>query len=395
MQKLFFILKKEILLLFRDIPGLVILFMMPVLLIFVVTLAQDNALKSQTSKTRIIYADASNSTFSKKLLANLDSSGIFEPVKSFGEKPVTATSARTLIGSGEYKFGVVVGPGDSSIILLLDPTLQESYRRSVGNALTYIIKGTHTREAMSGILATLPGNMRPVIDGMIARSLQTIPPIVETFATKELSSIQPNVIQNNVPGFILFAMFFIVIPLAGSLITEKNEGSFLRLRSLPVSLSLILGGKALTYIVVCLVQFLLMMVIGTWVFPTFFGLPQLQTGHQYLAIAVATIAAAMAAIGFGCMVGAAASTHGQAALFGSVIVVLLGVISGTFLPIHIMPAYIRFISHFSPIRWGIDNYLNLFIREGNLVSILPGTFMLILFFGFAMTVSLVTFAKRQ
>ncbi|MEI6683624.1 MAG: ABC transporter permease [Bacteroidota bacterium] len=395
MQKLLFILKKEFLLLFRDIPGLIILFMMPILLIFVVTLAQENALKSQNSKTKVVYADESNSSFSKKLLANLDSSGIFEPVKSLRGKPVTATSARALIASGEYRFGVVVGPGDSSITLLLDPTLQESYRKSVGNALTYVIKGTQTREAMNAILATMPGSMQPVIEGMIARSLQKLPPVVETFATKELSTIQPNVIQNNVPGFILFAMFFIVIPLAGSLITEKNEGSFQRLRSLPVSLSLFLGGKALTYIVVCLIQFLLMMIIGTWVFPTFFGLPQLQTGHQYLAIAVATVAASMAAIGFGCMVGAAASTHGQAALFGSVIVVLLGVISGTFMPIHIMPSYIRFISHFSPIRWGIDNYLNLFIREGNLASIIPGTILLILFFGFAMTVSLVTFAKRQ
>ncbi len=395
MQKLLFILKKEFLLLFRDIPGLVILFMMPVLLIFVVTLAQENALKSQNSKTKVIYASESNGSFSEKLLANLDSSGIFEPVRSIREKPVTASLARTLIGSGEYKFGVVIGPGDSSITLLLDPTLQESYRRSVSNALTYIIKGTQTREAMNGILAAMPGNMRPVIEGMIARSMQKLPPVVETYATKDLSTIQPNVIQNNVPGFILFAMFFIVIPLAGSLITEKNEGSFQRLRSLPVGLSLILGGKALTYIVVCLLQFLLMMVIGTWVFPTFFGLPQLQTGHQYLAIAVATVAASMAAIGFGCMVGAAASTHGQAALFGSVFVVLLGVISGTFMPIHIMPGFIQFISHFSPIRWGIDNYLNLFIREGNLVSILPGTILLILFFGFAMTVSLVTFAKRQ
>jgi ABC-2 type transport system permease protein len=203
------------------------------------------------------------------------------------------------------------------------------------------------------------------------------------------------VIQNNVPGFILFAMFFIVIPLAGSLITEKNEGSFQRLRSLPVRLSAILGGKVIAYLGVCLVQFVLMMVIGMWVFPAFCGLPGLSMGHQYAAIAISTVAASLAAIGFGIIVGSAASTHNQAALFGSVMVVLLGVISGTFLPIHIMPRFIQIVSHLSPIRWGIDNYLNLFIREGNIICILPNPILLILFFGFALITSIVIFAKRK
>ena len=76
-------------------------------------------------------------------------------------------------------------------------------------------------------------------------------------------------------------------------------------------------------------------------------------------------------------------------------VVLLGVISGTFMPVHIMPKFIQYISYLSPIRWGIDNYLNLFIREGNIVSILPNTILLLLFFGFALIISIVIFANRK
>ncbi len=395
MRKLWFIIRKEFLLLFRDIPGLIILFMMPILLIFVVTLAQENALKSQNSRTRILFVDESGSPFSKKLLANFDSSGFVQPVKVIGNAIVTLPQARRLIGLGDFKFGVIIGRGDSAITLLVDPTLQESYKTSVINAMTYIIKGTQSKEAMNGIFDRLPENMRPVIRGMVAQALQKLPQVKETYALKELSTLKPNVIQNNVPGFILFAMFFIVIPLAGSLITEKNEGSFMRLRSLPVKLTAVLGGKALAYLAVCLLQFMLMLSIGTWVFPTFCGMPQLQIGHQYFAIAVATIAASLAAIGFGILVGAAATTHSQAALFGSVMVVLLGVVSGTFLPIHIMPAFIQYLSYLSPIRWGIDNYLNLFIREGNILSILPNTILLCLFFIFALIISIAIFAKRK
>jgi ABC-2 type transport system permease protein len=395
MRKLWFILKKDVLLLLRDIPGLIILFLMPVLLIFVVTLAQENALKSQNAKTRILFVDEQKSPFSFKLLANLDSSGFFQPVAGTGKADLTMEQAKVLIASGDFKFGVIIPPADSAIILLIDPTLQESLKKSVTTSLTYIIKGTQTREALNNILGSVPGNMQPVIRAMVAETMQKLPPVREAYALREKSAIQPNVIQNNVPGFILFAMFFIVIPLAGSLITEKNEGSFQRLRSLPIRFSAILTGKVITYLVVCLIQFVLMMAIGTWVFPTFFGFPALDLGHQYVAIGIATIAASLAAIGFGIIVGAAATTHNQAALFGSVMVVLLGIISGTFLPVHIMPRFIQYISYLSPIRWGIDNYLNLFIREGNIASIVPGTILLILFFGFAMITSIVIFAKQK
>jgi ABC-2 type transport system permease protein len=395
MRKLWYILNKELLLLFRDIPGLIILFLMPVLLIFVVTLAQENALQDRHSRTPLLYIDRAGTAFASNLAVNLDSSGFFRPVKQIASVAVSEAQARMLIGRGDYQFGVVIPAGDSSVTLLIDPTLQESYKSSVVNSLVYIIKGTQTKEAMNGILGELPGNMKPVIEGMISQKIRKLPPVVESYALRERSAIQPNVIQNNVPGFILFAMFFIVIPLAGSLITEKNEGSFQRLRSLPVKLSAVLGGKVIAYLGVCLLQFVLMMIIGIWVFPAFCGLPGLSVGHQYAAIAIATVSASLAAIGFGLIVGAAASTHNQAALFGSVMVVLLGVISGTFLPIHIMPRFIQVISHLSPIRWGIDNYLNLFIREGNVISILPGTIFLLLFFLFALIVSIAIFAQRK
>ena len=395
MRKLWFILKKDFLLLFRDIPGLIILFLMPVLLIFVVTLAQENALKSQNSKMNILFVDELKSPFSHKLQANLDSSGFFHPVAEINKIPINLSQAKTFVETGDYKFAVIIPRNDTAIIILIDPTLQEALKTSVLTSLTYIVKATQAKEAMNDILNNLPGNVQLVMRATVAETMQKLPPVREVYALKEKSSIEPNVIQNNVPGFILFAMFFIVIPLAGSLITEKNEGSFQRLRALPVRLSAILGGKVIIYVGVCLLQFILMMGIGTWVFPTFFGFPSLDLGHQYAAIAIATIAAALAAVGFGMVVGSAATTHNQAALFGSVMVVLLGITSGTFLPIHLMPKLIQYISYMSPMRWGIDNYLNLFIREGDLFSILPNTFLLILFFGFAMMISIAIFAKQK
>jgi ABC-2 type transport system permease protein len=396
MLRLLSALKKEFLILIRDIPGLAILFIMPVLLIMIVTLAQQNALKtSKESKTEILFVDHSHSAFSKLLKQNLDSSGLYRVVTKMAGRNLDDETARKKISDGDYPVGIVVSSKDTAIHLLVDPSLQASYKNSLTGALTYLIKGTQSRIAIEGLLITFSPAMASGVNSMIEANMKTMAPVTEIYATKENASIKPSIIQNNVPGFILFAMFFIVIPLAGSMVTEKNEGSFGRLRTLPVKVSILLTSKVLLFLAVCLVQFVLMLLVGTWILPVFFGMPALQLGTHYGVILIATICAALAATGFGLLVGAFATSQGQGALFGSVMVVILGVISGTFLPVYLMPKAIQSISQLSPIRWGIDNYLDIFIREGTLGTIFPNILRLLAFFVFAMIVSIVIFARRK
>lgn len=395
MRKFRSILLKEFLLLTRDIPGLIILFLMPALLIFVVTLAQESALRAQQERTRVLVGGPEGGPSAERIAAVLDSSGFYATVTAVSGVPVNAASARQLVSRGDYGFAILCLPADSGIVILTDPTLRESYRQSVVQSLTYMIRSDQGRQAVDEILATLPAAVQPVMEATIRGKMRNLPPVRESFALRDRSTIKPNVIQNNVPGFILFGMFFIVIPMAGSLITERSEGSYTRLRTLPVGLAAFLGGKVTAFLAVCLLQFLLMTAIGTLVLPGLFGLPALDLGHAPGALAVATLAASLAATGFGLLVGTLSTSHSQAALFGSVMVVLLGIISGTFLPVHLLPQAIRMLSELSPIRWGIDNYLELFIREGGMMAILPGTLKLLLFFILSMFAGIAIFASSS
>lgn len=396
MYRLLSLFRKEFLILIRDLPGLAILFIMPVLLIMIVTLAQQNALKSsKESKTEVLFIDYAHSEFSRLLKQNLDSSGLYSLISNNAGNPMNNEMARKNISKGEYPVGILIASNDSNIRLLIDPSLQLSYKNSLIGSLTYFIKGTQGRISTENLLKTLVPAMRPFMNELIEANLKKMPPITEVYATNENASIKPSIIQNNIPGFILFAMFFIVIPLAGSMVTEKNEGSYGRLRTLPVKVSILLTSKVLLFLVVCLIQFCLMMMVGTWILPAFFGMPALQIGPHYGLILLSTISAALAAIGFGLIVGSFASSQGQAALFGSVMVVILGVISGTFLPVYLMPKAIQTISLISPIRWGIDTYLEIFIREGTIGVIFPNIFRLLVFFVFALIVSIAIFARRK
>jgi ABC-2 type transport system permease protein len=396
MYKLLSALRKETLILIRDAPGLLILFIMPVLLILVVVVAQENAVKSsRESKTEILFVDYSHSNGSKTIEQSLENSGFFKLIKENRNISLDEKAAMELISESKYPLGIVLSEKDTAIRILIDPTMQESYKNSLVGSLTYIIKGTQSRIAIESAFKTMAPGMEEVINGVIRSSIEKMADVKEVYPSRLNSILKPSLSQNSIPGFILFAMFFIVIPLSGSMITEKNEGSFRRLKTLPVPVYILLSSKVLLYLFVCLIQFLLMIMVGLWLLPGWFGYPSFHMGDQYFAIALTTLATGLAAIGFGLMVGAYSTTHGQAALFGSVMVVILGIISGAFLPIHLFPKFIQVISLVSPIRWGIENYLDLFIREGNLLTILPNILFLLLFFICAMMVSIYIFARQK
>jgi ABC-2 type transport system permease protein len=395
-SKLISAFKKEYLLLVRDIPGLLILFLMPVALVMIVTVAQQNAVKnSRESKTNVIFIDRAHSATSSALEQELINSGIFLLIKNKDGIVMDEKQAIDLIAKGENEIGLVLSEKDSAIHILADPALQESYRNSLIGSLTYFIRGTQSRVAMESLLKTMaPGNAG-WIGKMMKDALRNQPPVRDIYPTRNKSTLKPTLSQNCIPGFILFAMFFIVIPLSGSIINEKNEGSAFRLMTMPVPVCITLSAKVILYLAVCLVQFVMMLMAGIWLLPVFFGLPQFNLGHQYVSIILITISSGLAAIGFGLMVGTFASTHAQSALFGSVVVVILSIISGAFLPVHLFPNAINYLSMISPIRWGIDAYLEIFIRESSLPAVIPYILLLLLFFVFAMMISIYNFARQK
>ena len=393
MYKFLSAVSKETLFLLRDLPGLAILFVMPLLLVLVVTLAQEHA-TNRTDKTPLAIIDEAGTPLAQRIIRDIDSSGMFAGYRTTNIEHRTSNNEQR-----PTQITLFLAAKDSAITLTFDPTLSEAEKQSVRSTLTFLIKGAQAKQVMENTLDRMfvsgDTTMKMIVRSSLEQGMAAMPAVREEYERQGHAEIRPSVIQNNVPGFILFAMFFIVIPLSASMITEKNEGAYTRLKTLPVSVGVLLLAKVAVYGVVCLLQLLLMMFMGTWLFPHFFGLEALEVSHRYGAIITVTLAASLAAVGFGILTGAFARTMGQASLFGSVMVVILGLISGTFLPIHLMPAAIRYISLVSPVRWGIDSYLLIFVKQAGVMAIIPRVLLLLLFFGLAMIVSIYIFARKK
>jgi len=414
MQKLFALLYKDVLLLIRDRAGIGLLFLMPLVLVFIMTSIQDNTFKSiNESGISLLILNNDNDSLGLTIERELEKSNIFTVSKEINHIKPTETTLKEAVASGIYQIGIIIPadvtkklkknskrnisrafsglPADttnridtSQISVYIDPITKNSFKTTIFSTLREFTSKIENEIIIAEITKEI--NQRLPFNKVCLNSKNSIT-FKEEYALKENSRIIPNSVQHNVPAWTMFAMFFIVISLAGNMIKEREEGSVNRLLTMPCSYSTFIASKILIYILVCLLQLLLMLLMGVYFFPTL-GLPALKIGVNFFAIFTIALSSSLAAIGYGVLIGTLSTTHQQAATFGSISVMILAAIGGVWVPVFAMPPFMRSISVISPLNWGLNGFYEVFIREGNTFSVLFDSFKLILFFTLCLLSSL-------
>ncbi len=415
--------KKESLILLRDKAGLAILFIMPLFLITIMSLIQDAPFKDyKENKIPIVYVDNDKDSLGSIIEKGLVNSGIFSVITTLNGEAVTNENTKQAVAKGDFRLGIIIPEGatktmnknvenrvakmlasfgmaekDSSlldyarsdstkqsieIVILFDPAAKIAFRSSVSSALDKFITQTEM-ETMLRIFSQKLGEAsgikqeQPPIAIGETRPLITLKEIQAN--DSKIAELLTNSVQHNVPAWAIFAMFYIVIPLASSMIKEREEGSALRLLLIPNSYLTTLSGKISVYTVVCLIQFFLMMLVGIYVLPLL-GLPAFEIGNNMLALFLMVFACAIAATGYGFMVGSLFSSHHQAMVFGSVSVVILAAIGGVLVPVYVMPGIMQSLSVVSPLSWSLNGLNNVFLRQTDFAEIVPDVLKLLGFF---------------
>lgn len=408
--------KKEITLITRDTGGLVILFLMPLLLILIVTFVQDGTYRNfSKEKIAILLIDNDKDEISQKIKEHLDSSALFNIVSGKKGKPFTEEMARRLVLQGKYVMAIVVPEKLSSdtkllvnqnvsrmvslfsgmsaedttdnkqtqaknIRLYFDPTLQASFKETVKGAIRNMMAEVETHY----IYHSLEEYMEA--EDSIGIDQQSI--VFEEISPKSTDEkIIPNSVQHNVPAWALFAIFFIVIPLSTNIIKEKTQGTGLRVFTSPQPYSLFLTGKIVVYIVVSLIQFVLMLLVGLYIFPLM-GLPSLVVTGKITLLAVMAAASGLSAIALGVLLGTLAKTQEQAAPLGATITVILAAIGGVWIPVFAMPHTMQTIAKISPMNWGLQGFYDILLRDGGCSAIAPEIGLLLAFSAICFCISI-------
>ncbi len=410
---------KEVLLLKRDIGGIVIIFVMPLLLIVTITLIQDSTFKNlEGSKIPIIFIDKDKSEVSKNIKNELENSKTFQLLTNYTEK-----SAQDAVFGGDYQMAIVIpenltkdlnsnieskvqaivssfGLEENSdqkakvpvikakeIHLYFDPATNAGFKNSVMNSVNKMVFEIENQKIYKAFQDQL-GTTENLEKNKNLISFKEITP------KKGDLEVIPNSVQHNVPAWALFAIFFIVVPLSINLVKEKSQGTSVRARISPTPYFIHILGKTFTYLIICIIQFLLMVAVGIYLFP-YMDLPQFDVTGKMFQLIVVTLFSGLAAIGFGVLLGTIADTQEQSAPFGATSVVVLAAIGGIWVPVFLMPEFMQHVAKFSPMNWGLNAYYDIILRNSGIGGIAKELAFLFLFYLAMVGISLIYERKQN
>ena len=420
-MKILATIKKEALLLIRDPGGLALIFLMPLGLVIVMALIQDAPFRDyQEMKLEVVFVDNDNDSLGSKIKnAFLQSPNI----EFITQKD--SNVARSMVRSGRYKAAIIVPAGASGslriknkqlisrifanlgypgsatdsaeipipvIEVVFDPAIKVNYKQAIGNAIEKVVANVQSEWIVDQLQNQLSGTNAPKEKMKV--DFSSVIQVQQQYASNKVNEkLALNSVQHNVPAWTMFAMFFILFPLAGNFIKEREEGSMLRLRLISGSEFPVMTGKFLFYFSVCLMQFVLMILVGIFVMPLL-GLPQLALGNNMAGILLTACSVAMAATGYGLLIAVFFKTPQQALSFGSISVVILAAVGGVWVPAYVMPEILQHISRLSPLNWGLESFNNLFLRDAPTLAILPDVLKLIAFAFITLLISIYIHKSR-
>ena len=409
MFKIFSSLRKEVLLLINDKVGLTLMFLMPLLLVFIITIIQDSVYKVvNENQIPLLVMNHDKGEQGKKLIDVLEKSGLFkiDTINRFRKDQIKSElSARgkmiALYIPDSFSHGLESNAGDVSKILMddlglesdsttsgnvsmpalsfyNDPVLQENYTYSVMGIIQSYMSVIENSLMIDKMYATMEIGEK---SGKLKEKMLSNRVKIDQIIASGNSTAIPNSTQHNVPAWTVFAMFFMVVSLGSNIVKERVSGSFLRLKTMPTSFMLVMFSKMSVYVVVAVLQVALTFSMGIWVLPKI-GLPELKLPSDFIAFAAVVFISSMAAVSYALMIGAFARTQEQANGFGAISIIIFGAIGGILVPIFVMPSFMQFASNFSPLHWCLEGFYVLFLKGGSWqelskVFLFLGSFILI------------------
>jgi len=360
---------KEFLLVSRDKHALAALFIMPAVFILIMSLALKDVFNEDKAliEYAVIDKDGSLESYSiiSKLRANklMNEHNISEPYGKPKEEGV--------------QFIVVIPKGFKSQFTRNDANntaLQIEVASDIGQSHLMLFK----TQILSAVMQTrldainLAQEMQRARDGKRGAAQKI------DFDEKKMMKIQyaaldegekPTSTQQSVPSWIVFGLFFVIIPMSTIFISERKQNTLMRLSTMNVSLPVLFGGKIIPYMLINQLQVWVMIAVGMFVVPLF-GAAPLIIGGDISALVAISLALSLSAIGLSILIATVVDSVEQATTIGGIINILLGAIGGVMVPKFVMPEFMREFANVSPMSWGLEGFLDVFLRRGTLSDVM-------------------------
>lgn len=381
MLKTFLIGIKDVKLAFRDRAALVLMLLAPFLLTLgmgLVTGRFSGSGSSGISDIPVVIVNLDDGELAEALVDVFYSEDLADLVEpSLGTSP---EAARQLVNEDKVAAAIIIPggftasiipPSEMGMPIYVGPRELELYANPSRPTSAGIIKSI-LDEFMSrideGTIAGHTSIRQMLISGRItqgeaqaageemAQRLQDAPEN-ETLAIKLNSStadgeeVEFDVLAYLAPGMALMFLMFTVSYGGRSILAEKSQGTLPRLLVSPTNATQILGGKVFGIFLTGVAQMLILIGATSLLF-------QLKWGDT-LGVLVLVLAAVFGATGWGMIITALARTPAQVGSVGSAMMLIFGILGGSFISLEQMPPFIQSISRITPNSWALDGFTTL------------------------------------
>lgn len=408
----------------RDLSGLALLFVMPMILIIIMALVQDAPFKDYKDvKFDALFLDQDSGKVSLAIKKGLIESKQFNLIEHVNNQPLSETSIKDLVHKGKYNLAIIIPKGTTAEVVnsanlianeigkymdinttlphresrenvniqaIFDPVSKPTFRMAILNVLEKFTSRIQS-EIVINRISSLSAQPQSDTTFDMEKNLKAVSvKEVSSFPKNELVS-KMNSVQHNVPAWAIFGMFFMIIIISESMINERIQGSWTRLKLIPGSQTHVMMGKVLFFVLLAVIQFMMMLLVGLYVMPLI-GLPSLQLSNTPHLLLLVVVCISLCATSFGLMLGTFFKTSNQALPVGAISVVILSAIGGVWVPVEVLPQVLKTISIISPMRWGLSAINTILLRNGNLYDIaLPCSILLL---GSLITLSIAWLIER-
>lgn len=170
-------------------------------------------------------------------------------------------------------------------------------------------------------------------------------------STSSGEQVEFDILAYIAPGMALMFLMYTVSYGGRSILAEKSQGTLPRLLVTPTNSTQILGGKVFGIFLTGAAQMLILIGASSMFF-------QLKWGDT-LGVVMLVLAAVFGATGWGMLITALARTPSQVASVGSAVMLIFGILGGSFISLDQMPPLVQTISKITPNAWALDGFTTL------------------------------------
>jgi ABC-2 type transport system permease protein len=188
------------------------------------------------------------------------------------------------------------------------------------------------------------------------------------------------------PAMALFFLMYTVSYGGRTILTERSQGTLPRLLVSPTGPSQVLGGKSLGIYLTGAAQLLILIGASSLLFRLDWGDP--------LGVVALVLAAVFAATGWGLLVTSVARTPAQVSSVGTALMLIFGILGGSFIQLDQMPPLVQALSKITPNAWGLDGFTTLALG-GSLADLAEPLGALLLMGAVLLAISIFLFQRNS